>query len=83
MGTGRLPLRHGRYELALGHERQGIVGAALLAQSRTGLARKLLAAGGAGPMREEDAGLVGQVQYALMQRAVEEASERVGAEPGP
>jgi hypothetical protein len=34
-------------------------------------------------MRWEDAGLVRQVQDALVQRAVEEASESVGVEPGP
>ena len=67
----RLALGDDGDERVLAHRLQRVVRSPLLADRRAGLARQLLAARGAGAVRGEDAGRVGQRQQLVVQRVVE------------
>ena len=73
-----LALGDGFDELVLGHRREGVVGAALLADRRLGRGREVLAAGGAGSVRRVDAGGVGEAQELVVDRPEQPAGEVVG-----
>ena len=73
-----LSLRDGLDELVLGHRRQRVVGAPLLADRRLDGGRQVLAAGRAGAVGRVDAGRVGEAQELVVDRAEQPAGEVVG-----